>query len=198
VKLLHTRRTRRKLSRPRVCEADDTPNVVGTAPRKTRFFPHLNHHSMPNLRPSSSYVTDVFLSSLRTARPQTGAESLCRFRLGVTIGREKDELQDNWYLLLLNPYHNGHGREDITSLRKPKRLRSAMEVQLAKDVIDCYGGSGVAASLYYHRTGEVLDRRILHQLTTIRGQAVGLHTGSPAQSLIEDLRFVHAVMFILY
>ena len=69
------------------------------------------------------------------------------------MGREKDELQDNWFLVLLNPYHNGHGREDITFLRKPKRLRSDIEVQLAKDVIDSYGESGVASSLYYHRTG---------------------------------------------
>jgi hypothetical protein len=72
-----------------------------------------------------------------------------------------------------------------------------MEVQLAKDVIDCYGGSGVASSLYYHRTGEVLDRRILHQLTSIGRQALAINTGTPAQSLIEDLRCVQAAMFIL-
>ena len=135
--------------------------------------------------------------TFRTARPQTGAESLCRFRLGVSIGREKHELQDKWFLVLLNPYHNGHGREDITSLRKPKRLRSDMEVQLAKDVMDSYGGSGVATSLYYHRTGEVLDRRILHQLTSIARQDVALRTGSPAQSLIEDLKCVHTSKFLL-
>ncbi len=121
---------------------------------------------------------------------------MCRFRLGVSIGREKDEWEDHWFLVLLNPYHNGHGREDITSLRKPKRLRSDMEVQLAKDVMDSYGGSGVASSLYYHRTGEVLDRRILHQLTSIGRQAVALNTGSPAQSLIDDLRCVQTAMFI--
>ena len=136
------------------------------------------------------------MSTLRTSRPQTTGESLCRFRLGVSIGRQKDQLQDNWFLVLLNPYHNGHGPEDICSLRKPKRLRAEFEVQLAKDVIDSYGGSGVATSLYYHRTGEVIDRRIFHYLTLIAQRAVSLNTGSPAQSLIEDLRFVYTVIFI--
>ena len=140
------------------------------------------------LVPATS-LTFLFFT-FRTARPQTEAESLCRFRLGVSIGREKNELQDKWFLVLLNPYHNGHGPEDVCSLRKPKRFRSDMEVQLAKDVIDCYGGSGVASSLYYHRTGEVLDRRILHQLTSIGRQALAINTGTPAQSLIEDLRCV--------
>jgi hypothetical protein len=146
------------------------------------------------LVPATSLTFLVF--TFRTARPQTEAESLCRFRLGVSIGREKNELQDKWFLVLLNPYHNGHGREDLTSLRKPKRLRSDMEVQLAKDVMDSYGGSGVASSLYYHRTGEVLDRRILHQLTSIGRQDVALRTGSPAQSLIEDLRCVQTSKFL--
>ncbi len=97
-------------------------------------------------------------------------ESLCRFRIGVCIGRAKGELTDNWLLVSLNPFHNGHGLEDTASFRKPKRLRSELEVQLAKDVVESYGGSGVAASLYYHRTGEVLDRRILYQLTSISRQ----------------------------
>ncbi len=66
----------------------------------------------------------------------------------------------------------------MARLRKPKRLRSEQEVQLAKDVIDSYGGSGVAAFLYYHRTGEV-PREI-----------AALSTGSPAQLLLEDLRYV--------
>ncbi len=95
-----------------------------------------------------TFITTTFLSTLIIARPQTGAESLCRFHLGASIGRQKDQLQDNWFLVILNPYHNGHGPEDICSLRKPKRLRSEFEVQLAKDVIDSYGGSGVAISLY--------------------------------------------------
>jgi hypothetical protein len=82
-----------------------------------------------------------------------------------------------------------------------------MEIQLARDVMDSHGGSGVTFSLYYHRTGEALDRRILHQLTSIGRQAVALNTvalntvalntGSPAQSLIvDDLRCVQTAMFI--
>jgi len=107
--------------------------------------------------------------------------------VGVSIGREKDKFQDNWFLTRLNPFHNGHGPEDSTSLRKPKRLRSQFEEGLAKDVLLSYGGEGVAASLYYHRTGEIIDRRILHRLKTISRQAQ-ITTGSPAQTLIDELR----------
>ena len=128
--------------------------------------------------------------TFRTGRSQATAETLCRFRLGVRIGRQVGQTQNNWFLVPSNPYHNGHGPEETCSLRKPKRLRSKLEVQLAHDVMESYGGSGVASSLYYHRTGEVIDRRILHQLTSIARQAAGLHTGSPAQSLIDDLRCV--------
>jgi hypothetical protein len=109
--------------------------------------------------------------------------SLCRFRLGVRIGRQVGQIQNNLVLVPSNPYHNGHGREETCSLRKPKRLRSQCEVQLAEDVMESYGGSGVASSLYYHRTVDVVDRRLLYQLTSIARQAAGLHTGSPAQSL---------------
>jgi hypothetical protein len=81
---------------------------------------------------------------------------LCRFRLGVRIGRQLGQTQNNWFLVPSNPYHNGHGPEETCNLRKPKRLRSKFEVQLAQDVMESYGGSGVASSLYYHRTGEVV------------------------------------------
>jgi hypothetical protein len=41
---------------------------------------------------------------------QTADEPVCRFRVGVSIGREKGKLQDNWFLTRLNPFfHNGHG-----------------------------------------------------------------------------------------
>jgi hypothetical protein len=126
-------------------------------------------------------------STFRTARAQTADQALCRFCVGVSIGRQKGKFEDNWFLTILNPFHNGHGQEDNTSLRKPKRLRSNFEVELAKDVLSSYGGEGVAVSLYYHRTGEVIDRRILHRLKTISRQAV-ITTGSPAQTLIDDLR----------
>jgi hypothetical protein len=109
---------------------------------------------------------------------------MCRFRLGVRIGRQVDQIQNNWFLVPSNPYHNGHGREETCSLRKPKRLRSQYEVQLAQDVMESYGESGVASSLYYHRTGDVVDRRLLHQLKSIERQAAGLHTGSARPPLL--------------
>jgi hypothetical protein len=88
-------------------------------------------------------------------------------------------------LLPLQVFHQGHPRE--SNLRKPISLHSQHELQLAADIINVYGGSGVAKSVYYYRTGEVLDRQLLHRLQSIAEKAT-LGTGSPAESLLEDLR----------
>ncbi len=130
---------------------------------------------------------DFIFSTIRTALSQTLDHTICDFRVGISIGREKGQLDDKWFLITYNIFHNGHAPEESESLRKPKRLRSQLEDQLAIDVMSSYGGSGVASSLYYYRTGEVLDRRILHRITEISRQAV-MTSGSPAQCLIDDLR----------
>ena len=117
----------------------------------------------------------------RSLRP----ESVCDFRIGITIGRTADDNTDKWMLLPLQVFHEGHPRE--SNLRKPISLHSQHELQLAADIINVYGGSGVAKSVYYYRTGEVLDRQLLHRLQSIAEKAT-LGTGSPAQSLLEDLR----------
>jgi hypothetical protein len=112
-------------------------------------------------------------------------DSLCDFRIGITIGRTAGDETDKWMLLPLQIFHQGHPRE--SNLRKPISLHAQHELQLAADIINVYGGSGVAKSVYYYRTGEVLDRQLLHRLQSIAEKAT-LGTGSPAESLLEDLR----------
>ena len=57
-----------------------------------------------------------------------------------------------------------------------------------------YAGSGVARSLYYYRTGEVLDYSMLRRLKTIRHNST-METGSAAQQLIDELRFFIALCY---
>ena len=78
-----------------------------------------------------------------------------------------------------------HGK--VISGSKHISLHAQHELQLAADIINVHGGSGVAKSVYYYRTGEVLDRQLLHRLQSIAEKAT-LGTGSPAESLLEDLR----------
>ncbi len=98
----------------------------------------------------------IFLVAYRTARPRE-ANEVCHFRLGVTIGRAVhcDTDTDAWFLIPLQPHHNDHTPYDTNVSRKPIRLHSQDELQIAQDVLQSYGGAGVARSLYYHRTGEV-------------------------------------------
>ena len=50
-----------------------------------------------------------------------------------------------------------------------------------------YAGAGVARSLYYYRTGEVLDYSMVHRLKTISKNST-MQRGSAAQELITELR----------
>jgi hypothetical protein len=49
-------------------------------------------------------------------------------------------------------------------LTKPTRLYSKEELQAVHDVLASYSGEGVAKSLYYYRTGEILSRSTLDWL----------------------------------
>ena len=48
-------------------------------------------------------------------------------------------------------------------------------------------GEGVARALYYHRTGEVLDRTALKRLKTIKENST-LERGTAAEALLDELR----------
>jgi hypothetical protein len=90
----------------------------------------------------------------RTSRPRD-LHDRCQYRLGVTIGRALGSETDNWFLMPFQPYHNSHPAYNTAESRKPIRLHSEAETELARDVMQSYGGSGVARSLYFYRTGEV-------------------------------------------
>ena len=96
----------------------------------------------------------IYLCPYRTARPRDCGEK-CQYRLGITIGRAAGCDTEAWFLIPLQPYHNAHPPHDTKNSRKPIRLHSQSELQIARDVLQAYGGSGVARSLYYYRTGEV-------------------------------------------
>ena len=91
---------------------------------------------------------------MRTARPRDCIEK-CQYRLGITIGRAAGSVTKAWFVMPLQPYHNSHPPYDTKDSRKPIRLHSKAELEIAGDVLQAYGGSGVARSLYYYRTGEV-------------------------------------------
>jgi hypothetical protein len=61
-------------------------------------------------------------------------------------------------------------------------------LELVSAAMQSYGGTGVARSLYYYRTGEVLDYSLLRRLKNIRHNST-MAIGSAADELIAELRF---------
>jgi hypothetical protein len=60
-------------------------------------------------------------------------------------------------------------------------------LELVSAAMASYGGSGVARSLYYYRTGEVLNYSMIRRLKKISHNST-MERGSAAQELIEELR----------
>jgi hypothetical protein len=87
-----------------------------------------------------------------------------------------------------NATHNDHPREATSLLRKPTRLQSTVDLELVSAAMASYGGSGVARSLYYYRTGEVLNYSMIRHLKKISHNNSTMERGSAAQELIEELR----------
>jgi hypothetical protein len=50
-----------------------------------------------------------------------------------------------------------------------------------------YASAGVARSLYFYRTGEVLDYSMINRLKSMKNNGT-MQTGSAAQELISELR----------
>jgi hypothetical protein len=94
--------------------------------------------------------------------------------------------EDAWFLILQNAFHNGHAAEHLDS-RKPLRLQSTEDLHLVRSAMNVCAGEGVARALYYHRTGEVLDRSTLNRLKTIKEDST-LERGTAAEALLDDLR----------
>ncbi len=112
------------------------------------------------------------------------ANSISGFALGgVTIVAPHDK----WFMTVHHGTHNDHPSEATSLLRKPARLHSTGELELVTAAMSSYAGAGVARSLYYHRTGEVLDYSMIHRLKTIANNST-MHEGSAAQQLISELR----------
>jgi hypothetical protein len=114
---------------------------------------------------------------------------VCKFKIGIRIGRSDDSDHDEWFLTVLQP-HNGHPPEATALLRKPSRLHAEADLELVSAAMASYGGAGVARSLYYYRTGEVLDYPMIRRLKDITRNST-MTRGSAAQELLSELRFFH-------
>jgi hypothetical protein len=65
-------------------------------------------------------------------------------------------------------------------------------LELVSAAMASYGGSGVARSLYYYRTGEVIDKSMIHRLKTIT------RNSSAAHELLSELRYFLSIMLLSY
>ncbi len=142
------------------------------------------------------FVTCVALShaSSRTSRC-LNRSGVCNFKIGICIGRSGDCDHDEWFITVLQPNHIGHPPEATALLRKPARLHAAADLELVSAAMASYAGGGVARSLYYYRTGEVLDYSMIHRLKTITRNST-MSRGSAAQELLSELRFLHPIMLV--
>ena len=131
------------------------------------------------------HILNTF-SCARTGR-SLKKDTTCKFLFRICIGRQDGINQDAWFLILQNAFHNGHEAE-YPDLRKPSRLHSTEDLHLVRSAMHIYAGEGVARALYYHRTGEVLDRSALQRLKTIQEDST-LELGSAAEALLNDLRY---------
>ena len=182
---------------PPTCEPDSRPFAIGptrvvnkaqngTRPlSKTRFYPE------PTMPGSCSFSFVICLTlchpCFRTSRC-LDRSGICNFRIAIRIGRSDDCDHDEWFLTLLEPLHNGHPPEATAILRKPARLHTAADLELVSAAMASYGGAGVARSLYYYRTGEVLDYPMIRRLKNITRNST-MARGSAAQELLSELRF---------
>jgi hypothetical protein len=92
-----------------------------------------------------------------THRPHDSQER-CPFSATVTIGRRQSSASNEWFIILGEANHAGHYPPRVDALTKPTRLYSKEELKAVQDVLASYSGEGVAKSLYYYRTGEILSR----------------------------------------
>jgi hypothetical protein len=117
------------------------------------------------------------------------AISVCGFCVVVVIGRPIGFDEDRWIMQVIQSAHNGHFPHDCTVASRPYRLKPKKEVNLALQVLESHGGSGPAASLYYYRTGDILDYKILHRLQSLKAKAEMGESGveSASDRLIWDL-----------
>ncbi len=137
---------------------DQPRNLFVVIPNARRTTLLRLHCEKPVFFQFTSYIFRIFIyicsCHYRTARPRDSNER-CQYRLGVIIGRAFGSEIDAWFMIPFQPYHNSHPPYKTINSRKPIRLHSEAEIQIACDVMQSYGGSGVARSLYFYRTGEV-------------------------------------------
>jgi hypothetical protein len=131
-----------------------------------------------------------FRTTLLVSLEQSG---VCQFKIGICIGQSFDCDRDEWFLIVLQPNHNGHAPEATSLLRKPARMHHAGDLELVTAAVASYATGGVARSLYYYRTGEVLDFSMIHRLKYITRNST-MARGSAAHELITELRLFMSIL----
>ena len=128
----------------------------------------------------------------------------CKFAVAAVIGRAIGHNRDAWFLTVAKScsgMHNDHYPPETRRMQLPSRLKNEEEVQVGMDIMAAFGGSGVARSLYYYRTGDILDRRTLDALRRCKENS--RITDSPgaaataADQLLRDLRADEDVDFVV-
>ena len=72
-------------------------------------------------------------------------------------------------------------------------MHAAGDLELVTAAMASYATGGVARSLYYYRTGEVLDFSMIHRLKYITRNST-MARGSAAHELITELRLFMFIM----
>jgi hypothetical protein len=81
------------------------------------------------------------------------------------IGRREGSISNEWFFVQGEALHTGHYPPRVDALTKPTRLYSKEKLQAVHDVLASCSGEGMAKSLYYYRTGEILSRSTLDWLS---------------------------------
>ena len=125
----------------------------------------------------------------------------CKARLTVTIGRLENG-GNRWFVVMREGMHSGHPEVCCSLLARPTRLLHVDEVQIAGDALATHGGSATARALYFYRTGDLIDRRVLHQIVKMRKNAtLSLQPGqvaSEADRLVAQMRGDPDIDYIMF
>ena len=145
--------------------------------------------------------SDPFNGPLRRCRKRTMA-GLCKARLTVTIGRLEPDGANRWFVILREGLHSGHPEVCCSLLARPTKLLNVDEVDIAGDALATHGGSATARALYFYRTGDLIDRRVLHRIVKLRNNAsLSLQPGevpSEADRLVAQMRGDPDIDYIMF
>jgi hypothetical protein len=98
--------------------------------------------------------------------------------------------------------HTGHPEVFCAQLAKPTKLLNVDEIEITGDALATHGGSATARALYFFRTGDLIDRRVLHRIVKLCDNAsLGLRAGqvaSEAGRLVAQMRGDPSIDYLMF